>query len=191
MSFQLFWSSNVLVSNYDHRCTSNTSSQMYWIDVARNPIKHFTMDHVLICISFLLLLHEIESSPSAITESAANVTTANVTAPAACQLNEFMCSKSGRCIDETKKCDHWDDCGDNSDEKDCNFPACHEGQFRCTNGICIPFRWRCDGHADCTDQSDEANCSKFDTLSLHHYVHPILCHLFPSFHFPSSSVIVD
>ena len=78
----------------------------------------------------------------------------------ACQLNEFRCTRDGRCIDENKKCDHWDDCGDNSDEKDCDFPPCHEGQFRCSNAICIPQRWKCDGHADCTDHSDEANCSK-------------------------------
>ena len=86
--------------------------------------------------------------------------TRGTTDSTACQLNEFRCTKNGRCIDETKKCDHWDDCGDNSDEKDCDFPPCHEGQFRCSNAICIPLRWRCDGHADCTDHSDEVNCSK-------------------------------
>lgn len=78
-----------------------------------------------------------------------------------CQLNEFRCANGKKCIDESKKCDHWNDCGDgdNSDEQNCDFPPCTSGQFRCTNAICIPNRWRCDGHADCTDAVDEANCT--------------------------------
>lgn len=37
----------------------------------------------------------------------------------ACRLNEFRCRHGNKCIDESKKCDHWDDCGDNSDEEGC------------------------------------------------------------------------
>lgn len=78
-----------------------------------------------------------------------------------CQLNEFRCANGKKCIDETKKCDHWNDCGDgdSSDESNCDFPACNSGQFRCSNAICIPMRWRCDGHSDCTDSVDEVNCT--------------------------------
>lgn len=36
-----------------------------------------------------------------------------------CRLNEFRCANGAKCIDESKKCDHWNDCGDNSDEADC------------------------------------------------------------------------
>ncbi|GBP08672.1 Low-density lipoprotein receptor-related protein 2 [Eumeta japonica] len=76
----------------------------------------------------------------------------------ACRLDQYRCS-NGKCIDTAAKCDHRDDCGDNSDEEHCNFPPCHNGQFRCTNALCIPATYRCDGHRDCADGSDEANCT--------------------------------
>lgn len=80
-----------------------------------------------------------------------------------CQLNEFRCANGKKCIDETKRCDHWNDCGDGdtSDEENCEFPPCSAGHFRCTNAICIPIKWLCDGHSDCADAIDEANCSMY------------------------------
>lgn len=85
-----------------------------------------------------------------------------------CQLNEFRCANGKRCIDETKRCDHWNDCGDDdlSDEEKCEFPPCSAGHFRCTNAICIPIKWLCDGHSDCNDAIDEANCSKIVFIGL-------------------------
>ena len=35
-----------------------------------------------------------------------------------CEGGEYQCN-NGRCIDERRKCDTRDDCGDNSDEADC------------------------------------------------------------------------
>lgn len=40
-----------------------------------------------------------------------------------------------------------------------DFPACHGGQFRCSNALCIPLNFHCDGYYDCADESDEANCT--------------------------------
>lgn len=40
-----------------------------------------------------------------------------------------------------------------------DFPACHNGQFRCENALCIPANFHCDGYHDCADESDEANCT--------------------------------
>lgn len=43
--------------------------------------------------------------------------------------------------------------------KPTDFPACHNGQFRCANALCIPANFYCDGYHDCADESDEANCT--------------------------------
>ncbi|CAB4061164.1 LRP2 [Lepeophtheirus salmonis] len=72
---------------------------------------------------------------------------------------EFRCASGEKCIAQYQKCNHREECEDGSDEKDCNFPPCHSGQFRCQNHLCIPARWRCDGYRDCTDGTDEFNCT--------------------------------
>ncbi|RVE42510.1 hypothetical protein evm_012839, partial [Chilo suppressalis] len=77
----------------------------------------------------------------------------------ACRLDQFRCASGTKCVDAAAKCDHKDDCGDNSDEAHCSFPACHIGQFRCSNALCIPAAYHCDGYRDCSDGSDEANCT--------------------------------
>ena len=48
-----------------------------------------------------------------------------VTEPIQCGLYEFRC-KNGRCIDNLKTCDDWDDCGDGSDEADCGKCRFHK-----------------------------------------------------------------
>uniref|UniRef100_A0A158P9R2 EGF-like domain-containing protein n=1 Tax=Angiostrongylus cantonensis TaxID=6313 RepID=A0A158P9R2_ANGCA len=50
-----------------------------------------------------------------------------------------------------------DDCGDSSDEQDCDKP-CDPWMFKCAaTGKCIPRRFTCDGDDDCGDRSDEAD----------------------------------
>nr|XP_014345808.1 PREDICTED: suppressor of tumorigenicity 14 protein-like [Latimeria chalumnae] len=68
---------------------------------------------------------------------------------------EFTC-RTGICIDNSLKCDGWDDCGDFFDEINCD---CDEAQFRCENGLCKPKYWQCDNVNDCGDSSDEKQCS--------------------------------
>lgn len=77
----------------------------------------------------------------------------------ACRLDQLRCLNGQKCVDASAKCDHKDDCGDNTDEAFCNFPPCHIGQFRCGNALCIPASYRCDGYKDCSDGTDEANCT--------------------------------
>ena len=36
-----------------------------------------------------------------------------------CDYNEFECENNGNCIPSSYKCDDYDDCGDNSDERNC------------------------------------------------------------------------
>ncbi|XP_077985900.1 sortilin-related receptor-like [Glandiceps talaboti] len=84
-----------------------------------------------------------------------------------CRPWEFQCGITAHenCIPSAWVCDHYDDCGDNSDEKGC--PAmpvyttavptrsCPTNSFICNNGACIPREYVCNGHFDCVDGEDE------------------------------------
>ena len=70
--------------------------------------------------------------------------------------NVFSC-QNRRCVEFEKVCDLVDDCGDSSDEKQCN------NHFRCEiSGELLFWSMVCDGNIDCMDYSDECNeqCSK-------------------------------
>ena len=48
-----------------------------------------------------------------------------------CRSDEFTCA-NGKCIQQRWVCDHDDDCGDNSDEKNCQPATCSpETEFMC------------------------------------------------------------
>ncbi|XP_072044536.1 uncharacterized protein [Amphiura filiformis] len=68
-----------------------------------------------------------------------------------CGRNSFVCN-SGRCVKASKVCDGRNNCGDESDELNCDC------EFPCYNGRCIPQRYVCDGKNQCGDWTDELNC---------------------------------
>ncbi|PIO14858.1 hypothetical protein AB205_0015220, partial [Aquarana catesbeiana] len=88
-----------------------------------------------------------------------------------CERNRFRCD-NGKCISESLKCNHMDDCGDNSDEKLCpkfsrptevSFQPCAPSQFQCLSRVtkaytCLPNSLKCDGNIDCLDLGDEIDC---------------------------------
>ena len=53
-----------------------------------------------------------------------------------CGPIEYRCG-NGRCIFKSWKCDHENDCGDNTDEEGCTYESCAEGEFTCANKRCI------------------------------------------------------
>merc|ERR1711971_555531 len=84
-----------------------------------------------------------------------------------CTFNNGGCV-NGRCIFKTWQCDHEDDCGDATDEPDCEYDKCAEGEFTCANNRCIPQSSVCNGVNDCKDNStsDESleTCSNKTTV---------------------------
>lgn len=74
----------------------------------------------------------------------------------------FTCG-NGRCVPYHYRCDHYNDCGDNSDEVGCLFSPCDPNtEFPCNNGRCIAKDYVCNGINNCFDNgtSDEQNCRK-------------------------------
>lgn len=63
------------------------------------------------------------------------------------------------------RCDHYDDCGDNSDEAGCLFRPCDPSrEFTCSNGRCIAKEYVCNGMNNCYDNgtTDEQNCREWN-----------------------------
>lgn len=78
-----------------------------------------------------------------------------------CPTGFFQC-QSGTCIKEELVCDLHYDCGDKSDEMNCEnhyrIGKCQAEQFRCSNGRCISAGLVCDGESDCKNGEDEKSC---------------------------------
>ena len=77
-----------------------------------------------------------------------------------CRSDEFTCN-NGNCTSMRWTCNGRDDCGDFSDEIDCQNrrPKCSSSEILCEDGRqCISESMKCDLMKDCFDASDELNC---------------------------------
>ncbi|CAG5127169.1 unnamed protein product, partial [Candidula unifasciata] len=73
-----------------------------------------------------------------------------------CQATEFACININKCVPKSAVCNKVNDCGDWSDERQCD---CHpEFEIQCAMGLCVPSYYRCDQQVQCPDSSDEVGC---------------------------------
>ncbi|XP_050301092.1 vitellogenin receptor isoform X2 [Anthonomus grandis grandis] len=78
-----------------------------------------------------------------------------------CSGDDFRC-ENNICVPAHAHCDGKNDCGDFSDEHNCDVLACKPPAFfKCKNQRCISASFRCDKENDCEDFSDETDCDYF------------------------------
>lgn len=88
-----------------------------------------------------------------------------------CATGQFACADGNGCIKAIERCDAVKDCGDGSDEMNCEEQGCL-GNFQCKSGECLRRSLVCDSSAHCSDGSDESDCENwkcnFDELRCPH-----------------------
>ncbi|XP_070539403.1 uncharacterized protein [Ptychodera flava] len=81
-----------------------------------------------------------------------------------CSEEDFQCGSGTYCVRKYLVCDGINHCLDMSDERNCTYKQCGNGQFKCGSGsqwgFCIDDDYACDGKEDCYEGEDEHNCGR-------------------------------
>ncbi|CAK9805473.1 Vitellogenin receptor [Anthophora plagiata] len=79
-----------------------------------------------------------------------------------CDPPEYFSCENKKCVSFSYRCNGENDCGDNSDEINCqgneipsNIFRCATDEFQCYDHSCIPIEKFCDAKTDCPDETDE------------------------------------
>ncbi|KAL8591972.1 hypothetical protein ACOMHN_020450 [Nucella lapillus] len=78
----------------------------------------------------------------------------------------FVCNNGVQQVPYSLVCDYRADCGDQSDEDFCHFPACQRSDFQCGGKQCIPETQVCDQIKQCVNGIDEAECRRWRPVNL-------------------------
>ncbi|XP_023030772.1 low-density lipoprotein receptor-related protein 1 [Drosophila willistoni] len=82
--------------------------------------------------------------------------------PFHCEPGQYQCANK-KCIHPSSICDGINQCGDNTDELNCEKFTCFDTHMKCgattnTSAFCVENSKRCDGVHDCPGGEDEAGC---------------------------------
>ena len=80
------------------------------------------------------------------------------------------------CVPKLWQCDGDNDCGNDSDEGNCEERDCGDGALNCglegSRKLCVLGQYECDHDDDCGNGADEVNCEtvRFIPFHVHLYV---------------------
>ncbi|XP_001985922.2 low-density lipoprotein receptor-related protein 1 isoform X2 [Drosophila grimshawi] len=83
--------------------------------------------------------------------------------PFNCEPGQYQCGNK-KCVHPSNICDGLNQCGDSTDELNCDKFTCFENQMKCeasanSSAFCVDSVKRCDGVKDCPAGEDEAGCT--------------------------------
>uniref|UniRef100_A0A672KQ36 Low-density lipoprotein receptor-related protein 2-like n=1 Tax=Sinocyclocheilus grahami TaxID=75366 RepID=A0A672KQ36_SINGR len=140
---------NGLTLDYDDQ-------RLYWADASLTFPE--SSENQFILIISIIIIHSIPNN----IDKKSNLRTRLLNSFHTCEPTVFTCG-NGRCVPYHYRCDHYNDCGDNSDETGCIFRPCDPNtEFTCNNARCIAREYVCNGINNCYDNgtSDEQNCAE-------------------------------
>jgi len=111
----------------------------------------------------VLVLASLQMITLSMTTLHVSAQTGNTT-ESCCPKDKFECD-NGRCISPCQVCNGFNNCGDMSDECNCQGRCGSPHHFLCDNGKCFRSNVRDNGRDDCGDGSDEGSSKSTTTTT--------------------------